>query len=62
MTGVKRDNKAIMTVIFPDRKKPCLVCEEGNKGTVVATFRSEEEVKLFWEYVNYVCFGNEVEE
>lgn len=62
MTGVKRGNKAINTIIFPDRKKPCLVCEEGNKGTVVATFRSEEEVKMFWEYVNYVCFGNDVAE
>ena len=59
MRGIKRGNKAIQTEIFPDRKKPCLVCEEGNAGTIVATFRSEEEVKLFWEYVDYVCFGND---
>ena len=27
---------------YPDRKKPCLVLEQGNTGIVLATFRNEE--------------------
>ena len=33
--------------IFPDRKKPMLVIEEGNKGYAIAVFRSEENAKYF---------------
>ena len=32
---------------FPDRKKPCLMLEEGNQGIVLGTFRNEEMVQLF---------------
>lgn len=32
---------------FSDRKKPCLMLEEGNQGIVLGTFRNEEMVKLF---------------
>lgn len=59
MNGVKRGNKSIYVAHFKERKRPCLVVEEGNVSEIVATFRSDEEVKKFWEYVNYVCFGNE---
>lgn len=34
---------------YPDRKKPCLVLEQGNQGIVLATFRSEEMLKLYSE-------------
>ncbi len=32
---------------FSDRKKPCLMLEEGNQGIVLGTFRNEEMVGLF---------------
>ena len=57
--GVRRGNKCIYVSRLPERKRLCLVCEEGNVGTIVATFRSEEEVKMFEEYLNYICFGKE---
>lgn len=56
MNGVKRGNKSIYVAHFPERKKPCLVVEENNRGTIVATFRSEDDVKLFWEYVDSIIF------
>ena len=31
---------------FPDRKKPCLVLEQGNRGLVLGYFRSDEMVKV----------------
>ncbi len=34
---------------YPDRKKPCLVLEQGNKGVVLANFRNEEMMKLYFE-------------
>lgn len=30
---------------FPDRKKPCLVLEQGNRGLVLGYFRSDEMTK-----------------
>ena len=32
---------------FPDRKKPCLVIEQGNQGMILATFNNEKTAKLF---------------
>lgn len=55
--GVKRENKSIYVAKVPGRKKLCLVCGEKNTGTIVATFSSVEEVKLFEEYINFICFG-----
>ena len=34
---------------YPDIKKPCLVLEQGNQGIVLATFRSEKMLKLYFE-------------
>ena len=62
MMGVRRGNKSIYVAHLPERKRPCLVCEEGNVGTIVATFRSEEEVNMFEEYLKYVCFGEKKED
>lgn len=32
---------------FPDRKKPCLVVEQGNCGAVLATFRNDYCAKVW---------------
>ena len=43
---------------FPDRKKPCLVLEQGNKGIVIGTIRNTECEKLFKEFFdgsNGIC-------
>ena len=32
---------------FPDRKKPCLMLEQGNQGIILATFRNKEMEKLY---------------
>ena len=37
----------IMVRHFPDRKKPCLMLEEGNQGIVLGTFRNEWTARLF---------------
>jgi hypothetical protein len=32
---------------YPDRKKPCLVLEQGNQGIVLGTFRNAEMERLY---------------
>ena len=41
---------------YPDRKKPCLVIEQGNQGIIIGTFRNEEMVRLYTE----VLGGNNI--
>lgn len=36
---------------YPDRKKPCLVIEQGNTGIVLATFRNEASAELFNHFI-----------
>ena len=45
---------------FPDRKKPCLMLEQGNQGIIVATIRNAECEKLLREFFNDSCgiYGN----
>jgi hypothetical protein len=33
---------------YPDRKKPCLVIEQGNQGIILATFQNEKGGKSWW--------------
>lgn len=42
---------------FPDRKKPCLVLEQGNEGLVIGTIRNADCEKLLKEFFGYgsVC-------
>ena len=40
---------------FTDRKKPCLMLEQGNRGIVIATIRNAECEKLLREYFNDTC-------
>ena len=32
---------------YPNRKKPCLVLEQGNQGIVLASFRNAEMERLY---------------
>jgi len=32
---------------FPDRKKPCLMLEQGNQGIILATFRNADMERLY---------------
>jgi len=32
---------------YPNRKKPCLVLEQGNQGIVLGTFRNTEMERLY---------------
>ena len=34
---------------FPERKKPCLVLEQNNQSIVLAVFRNEEMLRLYYE-------------
>ena len=36
---------------FPDRKKPCLVIEQGNTGIPIAAFRNEASAELFKYFI-----------
>ena len=53
--GINRGNRSIYAANIPGRKKACLVCEEGNNGTIVATFQSEEAREMFEEYLKTIC-------
>lgn len=59
--GIKKGDKEISVQHLPDRKKPCLVCQQGNRGIIVATFRSEEEVELFGKYLMDIIGKEEAE-
>lgn len=37
----------IGSMTFPDRKKPCLVIEQGNECVVIGTFNNEKCVATF---------------
>ena len=45
---------------FPDRKKPCLVIEQGNQGIVLATFRNAECEDLYKEFLDGNCIRREM--
>lgn len=34
---------------YPDRKKPCLVLEQGCQGVILATFKNSEMERLYTE-------------
>lgn len=36
---------------FSDRKKPCLMVEQGNCGTVLATFRNEDCAMVWMDII-----------
>ena len=36
---------------YLDRKKPCLVIEQGNTGIVLATFKNEASADVFKEFI-----------
>lgn len=40
---------------FSDRKKPCLVLEQGNQGIVIATIRNSECEKLLKDFFGGTC-------
>ena len=40
---------------FSDRKKSCLILEQGNQGIVIATIRNAECEKLLREFFNDSC-------
>ena len=40
---------------FSDRKKPCLVLEQGNQAIVIATIRNAKCEKLLREYFSGAC-------
>ena len=40
---------------FPDRKKPCLMLEQGNRGIVIATIRNAKCEKLLREFFSDSC-------
>ena len=45
--GIECNGIFIGAMSFPDRKKPCLVVQRGNVGTVIGTFRNVNAVEEF---------------
>ena len=48
-------NTALAIRHFPDRKKPCLVLEQGNKCIVIGTIRNRACEHLLREYWGGAC-------
>ena len=48
-------NTAFAIRHFPDRKKPCLVLEQGNKCIVIGTIRNRACEHLLREYWHGSC-------
>ena len=42
---------------FPDRKKPCLIVQEGNVGVIVASFSSKDNAEYFKQKVHQMLEG-----
>ena len=52
MIGIRKGKQVIQPMMFPDRKKPCLmIFEEPNRFIKVASFNSKESAELFMEYL-----------
>lgn len=52
MIGIRKGQKIIQPMTFPDRKKPCLmIFKEPNQFIKVASFNSKESAELFMEYL-----------
>lgn len=55
MIGIRKGQKVIQPMMFPDKKKPCLMIlsefGESNQFIKVATFNSKEAAELFMEYL-----------
>ena len=45
---------------YPDRKKPCLVIEQGNQGLVLATFQNEKCVEIYERFLQGNCMQREM--
>lgn len=48
-------NTAFAIRHFPNRKKPCLVLEQGNKCIVIGTIRNRACEHLLREYLGGAC-------
>ena len=51
MIGIRKGQKIIQPMMFPDRKKPCLMIRRENGFAKVASFNSKESAELFMEYL-----------
>ena len=45
---------------YPDRKKPCLVIEQGNQGMILATFQNEKCVEIYKRFLQGDCMQREM--
>lgn len=53
MPIIKQTNLVIRH--FPDRKRPCIVLEQGNQGIIIGTIRNAECEEL-WNRFMQNCF------
>lgn len=45
---------------YPDRKKPCLVIEQGNQEMVLAIFQNEECEEIYKRFLQGNCIQREM--
>ena len=45
---------------YPDRKKPCLVIEQGNQGWILATFNNEKCEEVYKRFLQGNCIQREM--
>ena len=50
----------VVIIHYSDRKKPCLVIEQGNQGMVLATFRNKECEEIYKRFLQGNCIQREM--
>ncbi len=45
---------------YPDKKKPCLVIEQGNQGMILATFQNEKCEEIYKRFLQGNCMQREM--
>lgn len=59
-SGIYGNGSFLGIMDLPERKKPCLVAEVGNKVTILGTLSSEEAAKTFEDVLHSISIGNKI--
>ena len=54
--GIRYGDTAIGVTQLPDRKNPCLYCQEGSVLYPLAYFKNEECADKFWEQLQRMVY------
>ena len=58
MIGIRRDDLSLLVGKIPERKRPMIMIEKGNKSFCIGQVRTAEDGELLIKMIEYLC-GND---